>query len=97
VGLEKSIPGDFEEIAEYVAEARRAGEAGPAFWPVRGEIFTELEALRVLAGVEAVVIGAGGIGGAEGSVRLLASGTAEQIERLTSLLATIHGEPAFVE
>ena len=97
VGLEKSIPGDLHEVAEYVAETRRQGGVSPAFWVIDGEIFTELEAIDVLTGAEAVAIGAGGIGGAEGAVRLLVTGSPEQVERTTKLVDEIQGEAAFLE
>jgi len=39
---------------------------------------------------------AGGLAGAEGAVRLVARGTAEQIGRVTELADAVHGEPPFV-
>ncbi len=94
VGLEKSVPGDLYETARRLTEVGGAG-AGPTLWPVHGEIFTELEALEVLSGVEARPIGSGGILGAEGSVRIAVWGSAEQIEEVESLLGGIYGEPPF--
>jgi hypothetical protein len=96
VGLEKSVPGDLYETARRLREAGK-GASGPTLWPVAGEIFTELEALELLCGVEARPIGAGGILGAEGSVRIAVWGTSEQVEKAESLLADIYGEPAFGE
>ena len=96
VGLEKNVPGDLKEAYRRLAAAGGSG-SGPTLWPVDGEIFTELEALRVLCAVEALPIGAGGICGAEGSVRLAVWGSKEQLAQVNSLLDGIYGEPAFAE
>ena len=94
VGLEKNVPGDLKEAYRRLTAAGRDG-SGPTLWPVDGEIFTELEALEVLCGVEAVPIGAGGVLGAEGSVRIAVWGSRQQLEKVESLLGGIHGEPPF--
>ena len=94
VGLEKSVPGDLYEVARQLAEAGEGG-SGPTLWPVEGEIFTELEALKVLCGVEACAIGAGGILGAEGSVRIAVWGSGDQLHQAERLLEAVHGEPPF--
>ena len=96
VGLEKNIPGDLKEAYRWLMAAGRNG-SGLTLWPVDGEIFTELEALDVLCGVDAVPIGAGGICGAEGSVRIAVWGTKQQLQQVDSLLEGIYGEPAFAE
>ena len=62
-----------------------------------GHIVTELEALDILTGVTAFQAGAGGIGGAEGSVRLICRGTHQQVQKALDLVADIQGEPPFVE
>ena len=93
-GLEKNIPGDLSEAYRLLTAVGESG-AGPMLWPVDGEIFTELEALKVLCGVDARAIGAGGILGAEGSVRIGVWGTREQLTQVDSLLEGIHGEPPF--
>jgi len=95
VGLEKSVPHDLEGLHGRLTASGAAG-SGATLWPVRGEIFTELEALRCLCGVEAAAIGAGGIAGAEGSVRVSVWGTKEQVDSVAALLEEIYGEPPFV-
>ena len=96
VGLEKSVPGDLYDTAAALAAAGEHG-GGPTLWPVSGMIFTELEALEVLCGVVARPIGAGGILGAEGSVRISVWGESGQIDEVGSLVDGIHGEPPFGE
>ena len=97
VGLEKSLPGDFDDIADYVGALRQDDTSGPAFWPIPGEILTEIEAVEALTGANATGIGAGGIGGAEGAVRLLIDGSPEQLDAAGKLIDDLQGEPAFLE
>lgn len=94
VGLEKSIPGDLYETAQALNRSGKTG-SGPTLWPVEGEIFTELEALDVLAGVHAHPIAAGGILGAEGSVRIAVWGTDQQVERADAMIESVRGESPF--
>ena len=93
VGLEKSTSADLNEVAERLA-ADPAGK-GPTLWVVPGVIFTEIEALRTLTGVEAIPVAAGGIGGAEGAVWLAAFGTAAQLQKVETIVASLRTEPAF--
>ena len=87
-------PGDLEDAYRRLTAAGANG-SGATLWPVDGDIFTELEALKVLCGVEAAAIGAGGVCGAEGSVRIAVWGSKDQIDRTESLVDGINGEPAF--
>ena len=93
VGLEKDIPFDIPAAAQRLAEE---GGPGPSLWPVHGDIFTEIEALRVLCGVEAMPIGAGGVAGAEGGLWLACLGSDEQIEQVEALAGELEAEPPFV-
>jgi len=43
VGLEKRI---YENLDELAAKMNEPGKQGPRLWPVPGEIFTELDAIR---------------------------------------------------
>jgi hypothetical protein len=71
------------------------GSKGLRLWPVTGEVFTEIDAIRLLADVEAGLFAAGGICGAEGSVWLGITGTPEQEEKAGKLVKEIASEPAF--
>jgi hypothetical protein len=64
--------------------------------PIDAQIITEIEALKLLTGADAMQSAAGGLAGAEGAVRLVARGTAEEIGRVTELADAVHGEPPFV-
>jgi len=94
IGLEKETPADIVEAARTLEEQ---GGNGPSLWPLHGDLFTEIEALRVLCGVEAVPIGAGGVAGAEGAVWLACFGEAEQVEAVKALAEKIKSEPPFVK
>lgn len=95
VGLEKSIPGDLSDVAYRLTQAPANGE-GPTLWPIQGEIFTEIEALECLCGVQAELIGAGGIAGAEGSVRISVWGREDEVGRTEALMESVYGEPPFL-
>jgi hypothetical protein len=95
VGLEKSVPGDLHEAYRELRSIGANG-AGPILWPVDGEIFTEIEAVQLISGARARLIGAGGIAGAEGSVRLSVYGSADQVDRAQGCIEDVQGEPAFL-
>jgi len=96
VGLEKNVPGDLYENHMRMTRAGRHG-SGPTLWPIMGEIFTELEALQSICGVAAAPIGAGGVAGAEGSVRIAVWGRQDEVDQVQALLEAIRGEPLFAE
>jgi hypothetical protein len=94
VGLEKEVGFDIGEANRALERHLRPPRS---LWPVTGMIITEIEALHTLTGVQAIQIGAGGVGGAEGSIRLLIQGTTEQMQTASRLLDRIYGEPSFAE
>ncbi len=77
VGLEKSVTEDLFQLSRYV---NLSSEPGWRLVPLAADIFTELEAFKVLWGLEARHVAAGGIAGGEGSVVLLVEGPREQLE-----------------
>ena len=100
VGLEKNIPGDLNDIAAHMAEVDETDKSDPrpvpTFWPIPGEVFTEIEAIELLTGCDVVQTAAGGIAGAEGAVRLLIKGSEEQVKNAHALIAHVQGERPFV-
>ncbi|MCW4049940.1 MAG: hypothetical protein NWE89_09420 [Candidatus Bathyarchaeota archaeon] len=93
IGLEKLT---YEDINELYRVAAEEDYEGPRMWPITGTIITEIEALGVLAGVDAYLYSAGGIAGAEGAVRLLVEGTDNEIEETLELIKSIKGEPRYL-
>ena len=98
IGLEKCIPAVFEDFSaeigidcwDYVM-----GLGVGAMTIPNAIVFTEIEALEILFGVEAIPIAAGGVNGAEGSVMLYIKGEDEDVENAFEFLRTIKGEPPF--
>jgi len=95
VGLEKQVVGDLRAAEVDLLSAGPDKYTGPSLWVLHGEIVTEIEALRLLTDAEAVQIGAGGVGGAEGAVWLMVKGSEEAVSRATALVEQVQGEPAF--
>jgi hypothetical protein len=92
IGLEKRVHGDLDEIANKV---NTPGNEGLRLLPIPGEVVTEIEALKLLSGVKAEMIAAGGVSGAEGSVWLSIEGTCEQELEAEKILKSLAFEPLF--
>lgn len=93
VGLEKRITGDIGSIALKV---NAPNASGPRYFPIKGNIITELEAVNLLSGVEAELIACGGVSGAEGNYQIAVTGTPEQLDKLDSIVESLINEPPFV-
>ena len=93
IGLEKLV---YEDINELHLQSMDPDYEGPSIWPITGIIFTEIEALEVLCGVQATLMAAGGIAGAEGSVRLMIEGADEDMKAALELVKSVKGEPRYL-
>lgn len=91
VGLEKDTSEDIEKTVSKVVEM----DQWPTLKILPGEIFTEIEAIKVFANVEVIRVGSGGIGGAEGSVSLLLRGNEEEVKKAMKVIEEIQGEVPF--
>jgi hypothetical protein len=94
VGLEKLVCAD---LAALSLASRRpmdhpAAPAVPLF-VMAGTIITEIEALRLLCEVEARLLSAGGVAGAEGAVWLLVEGEKAALDRALELHGALASEP----
>jgi hypothetical protein len=58
-----------------------------------GKVVTEIEALKILTGVETSHVASGGCSGSEGAVTLVAEGDAGLVEKAIRLIESIKGEP----
>ncbi len=92
VGLEKRISGDLDDLANKV---NAPSASGYRLMPVPGDVFTEIEALSLLTGVQAELIAAGGICGAEGGIYLAYHGSPDCEESAAKLLKDVASEPPF--
>ena len=92
VGLEKRVYGDLNSLATKV---NSPGGSGLRLMPVAGHVFTEIDAISLLTGANADLIGSGGVCGAEGAYWFAITGTPEQEDKAEKLLKSIATEPAF--
>ncbi len=61
--------------------------------PVRGKVVTEIDALKILAGVEGRHVASGGVGESAGAVVLIVEGTVQNVKKAIALVESIKGEP----
>ena len=95
VGLEKMIP-SVVEAAKKMGQMRLTYSHGsPAgLIPLTSfKVITEVEALKILTGVDATPVAGGGIGGCEGSVIYAVEGTTEQVEKAFAVYKQVYDEP----
>lgn len=97
VGLEKMIA-SVKEATAWTGAKTLDYTMGADFGmycvaPVRGEVVTEIEALRLLAGVKGRHIASGGVGESAGAVVLIIEGTAKNVKKAIALIESIKGEP----
>ena len=82
IGLEKRVFGDIGTIA---AKLNATNASGVRMLAVSGTIVTELDALERLTGVNAELVAAGGIYGAEGSCWIAVTGREDQVGQALAL------------
>ncbi len=95
IGLEKLIPsvidaGKHTGIYHFNWSMGLPARLTPV---VLGKVLTEIQALALLAGVEATHVGSGGVGGSEGAVVLSIEGEESRVEKAFDLVKSIKGEP----
>ena len=93
VGLEKLIPYSINDIsnATGIFETDYSIGIPVGVMPVAGEVITEVEALEIL-GVNAIVIGSGGIGDGEASKTFQVEGNKRDVTRVVNFIKKIKGE-----
>ena len=91
IGLEKRVLEDVNALAQ---RCNAPGAEGPRLFPIPGETFTELDAIKLLIGAEVHLLAAGGVNGAEGAAWLGIEGSDEQIEAAAELIQSLAREPA---
>lgn len=99
VSLEKFIPHLIKDVAPETGISAFDYSTGVpvGLIPLPGRVVTEIEAVKILTGADAKVMGAGGVSGAEGSVTLLISGSRGQIAKLRKVVEEIKGKVRFPE
>ena len=96
VGLEKMIASVKEATAWTGAKTLdyTLGADFGMYCIHNGTVVTEIEALRILTGVEAKHIASGGVGESAGAVVLIIQGEATKVKKAIQLIESIKGEPA---
>ena len=98
IGLEKEVYGDLSAYEQLLEKETEQLSYVPRVWMHHNaEIFTEVEALKVLAKVNVIPFAAGGIAGREGGISLAVYGSKAEVQKILDLIATIQGEPTFVK
>jgi hypothetical protein len=95
VGLEKLVP-SVRESAIYTGAKTLDYSMGANFGMYcisKARVVTEIEALKILAGVETKLVAAGGVDGSEGSVVLVIWGDEPKVKKAISIIESIKGEP----
>lgn len=94
VGLEKLVP-SVKESSAYAGAKTLDYTMGADFGIVplpKAVPVTEIVALKILCGVEAKLVAAGGVGGSEGAVVLIITGEDDRVRAAVDLLESIKGE-----
>lgn len=92
VGCEKRVNERISVLADIVNDKE---SEGLRLLPLPGEVITELDAISMLTHAGAIVIGGGGVLGAEGGVYYMAEGTDEDLDSLCSIIKTVKEEKTF--
>jgi len=100
VGLEKLVPSVIEASRKGgILRLKYAMGLKVGLMPVvNATVVTEIQALHILAGVEATHVASGGIGGCEGAVTLVVEGTDEAVQKAFEVVGGVKGEkPVLIE
>jgi hypothetical protein len=91
--LEKLVPGSLTEIIANTGRLNVDLSMGMAvgLTPIIGKIITEKEAIPLLGDVTCMVIGKGGISGAEGATTMIVEGTEKEVKKVFQLIMSIKG------
>lgn len=98
VGLEKLIP-SVRDACRVLGHNRLYYQTGVkiGMMPLmNATVVTEIDAFRILFGLDAVHAGGGGVSDSEGTIVLVATGEKSAIDRAIAVVEAIKGEPDFV-
>lgn len=95
VGLEKLIPSVKQAVSLCGQETFDycPGKKVGMIPLSNAKVVTEIEAIKILTGVDAFHVASGGLSGSEGSVTLVAEGEQEPMNKTIQLIESIKGEP----
>jgi len=90
VGLEKRVADDVQDLADMLNSPHAEG---PRMMVLPGQVFTELDAIRLLTGASATLVAGGGVHGAEGAVWIAVRGLPAQVQAAEALVKSLAAEP----
>jgi len=98
VGLEKDVSGDLEGYVKKLSQDAAQLTMIPRVWiHHEGEVFTEIEALKLFGKVDVIPFAAGGIAGREGGISLAVCGDSAEVKKVLAVVGIIQGEEPFVK
>ncbi len=94
VGLEKMIPSVEDALSVTGVYNYKYSTGSPVVLVplVKAKVITEIQALAILFSVGATMVGAGGIGGSEGTVALIIEGDEAGVDKAFDLIKSIKDE-----
>ena len=94
ISLSKSIHSSVVELSQEMGSGRVALHMGLAcgLFPLHGQVVTEIEAMRLLADVDAVHVTSNGVGAGHGSVSLFLTGEEDDVRRAFAMAEELAGE-----
>jgi hypothetical protein len=99
--ISKSIPFPLSRLLTSLGTSRirvdRTHGIVCGMIPLPGTVVTELDAIRLLSGAEALPIAVNGIGSGRGSVTLLVEGPEKEVDAAWKIINSVKGEPALME
>ncbi len=99
--ISKSIPFPLSRLLTSLGTSRirvdRTHGMVCGMIPLPGTVVTELDAIRLLSGAEALPIAVNGIGSGKGSVTLLVEGAENEVNTAWEIVNSIKGEPPLME
>lgn len=92
-GLEKLVPVSLRHVAAETGRNKTSDAMGIpiGLYPIEASPINEVEAFNILAGVEAIPVAAGGVGGAEGSILLVIKGTETDVNEAMDFARMVKG------
>lgn len=94
MGLEKLIPIPIKQASRALGSGKKLDYSMGlrcGLLPVPGTTVTEIEALKILAGVDSSPVAAGGVGGAEGSIVLVLFGEKKKVGKAIEAVEAVKG------
>lgn len=93
IGLEKLIPGTIREASIIAGRKDVDASYGMAVGliPLYGKVITEKNAVEILAKLNCIVIGKGGILGAEGSTVMVVEGLDKEVKKILKIIKEVKG------